>query len=512
MIAIKGCSQDRRHDFKSVSFCSCSDRSGGRVARLSSLAALVFAVMSLESVYAFQAETLRIPQGITHEDRPHDFAFVPPPLSEGYPKMVEEPVDPLRMDPGPGNDNRPHDVAFVSPLLDEGYPRVVEEHETGAILEKPLLLYLPGFDGTWVAPFLQFPELSTVFDVRCMTVGMSDRSTFEELKDNVIDFIYTETQLRNDTTAEKNATIDTKLEDTRPTGRGGIFLRNLVSFVNVARKQADSSRPVYLMGESFGGILALEVAMTLLEERKLEILKGLVVINAATCFDRSRLASEGPKLTCLPPLLYPFGLLRLLPMFTDEYALPQLILMLQSKALPSVIDSPEREAYMGRVAFSLPQKLQFMPQDTLEWRLTEWLEMGSAQVESRLDDYSSLKNFRILIVAGEKDRTLPSIAEAERLSNILPNSQVHVVEGAGHASTCGSRVDLAALMRGRFGLQMRGKRGKPVGRTSMKPAAAQGTGAYFGMESRYNGKEEGLSPMLYWSKTLYRKPPRKRVE
>jgi pimeloyl-ACP methyl ester carboxylesterase len=498
-----------RHGFKSVCLCSFSNRSDGRIPRRSSFAAFVTAVMILESVYAFQADTLRIPQGIIHGDRSHDFAFVAPPLEEGYPRVVEErATDPLRMDPGPANGNRPHDVAFVSPLLDEGYPRVVEEHETGSIWEKPLLLYLPGFDGTWVAPFLQFPELSTVFDVRCMTVGMSDQSTFEELKDRVIDFIYTEIQLRNDTTAAKNATMDTKTEEA-PTGRERTFLKKIISFVNVARKLADSSRPIYLMGESFGGLLALEVTMTLLLERKLENLKGLVVINAATCFDRSRLASEGPKLTYLPPLLYPFGLLRLLPMFTDEYAFPQLILMLQSKALPSVIDSPEREAYMGRVAFSLPQKLKFMPQDTLKWRLTEWLAMGSARVESRLDDFSSLKNFRTLIVAGEKDLTLPSIAEAERLSNILPNSQVHVVEGAGHASTCGSRVDLAALMRGRFGLQIRGKRGKSVGRTRMKPAAAQGTGAYFGMESRYNGKEEGLSPLMYWSRMLYRKPPLK---
>lgn len=454
-----------------MSFCSCSDRV---VRARPTLAALVMiGLVSLKSVQAFQTTPLQIDQGLVLDDRPRD-------------------------------------VNFVAPLLDEGYPRVVGEHENGTIREKSLLLYLPGFDGTWVAPFLQFPELSTLFDVRCMTVGMDDRSTFEELKNYVIDFIYTETRVQN-RTVERNATIDTEMEvkDTRQTARIITFLNNIFSFAAVVRKQkqATGSRPVYLMGESFGGVLALEVALTLLEERKLENLKGLVVINAATCYDRSKLVSEGSKLTRLPPLLYPFGLLRLLPMFTDEYAMPQLILMLRSKALPSVIDSPEREAYMGRVAFSLPQKLKYMPQETLEWRLTQWLEVGSAHVESRLGRFSALKNFRTLIIAGEKDRTLPSIAEAERLSNILPNSHVHVVEGAGHASTCGSRVDLAALMRGRFDeLKMKGKRGKLVGRTSMKPAAAQGMGVYFGMESRYNGKEEGLSPLLYWSKKLYRKP------
>jgi hypothetical protein len=42
----------------------------------------------------------------------------------------------------------------------------------------------------------------------------------------------------------------------------------------------------------------------------------------------------------------------------------------------------------------------------------------------------------------------------------------------------------------------------------MKPQAAKNTGDYFGMEPRYNGKEEGLSPMLYWSKRLWTKPPK----
>ena len=92
------------------------------------------------------------------------------------------------------DDDKPRirNAKFVSPLLDEGYPRVVQEFQNGTIANKPLLLYLPGFDGTWIAPFLQFPELSTIFDVRCLTMGMDDRSTFQELKQDVIDFIYTE--------------------------------------------------------------------------------------------------------------------------------------------------------------------------------------------------------------------------------------------------------------------------------------------------------------------------------
>jgi hypothetical protein len=37
----------------------------------------------------------------------------------------------------------------------------------------------------------------------------------------------------------------------------------------------------------------------------------------------------------------------------------------------------------------------------------------------------------------------------------------------------------------------------------MKPTTAQGKGAYFGMESRYNGKEEEAIKMLHWLGCLH---------
>ena len=122
-------------------------------------------------------------------------------------------------------------------------------------------------------------------------------------------------------------------------------------------------------------------------------------------------------------------------------------------------------------------------------------------METRLESFRSNnnKNFRALIVAGELDLCLPSIGEAERLSSLFSNSHVHVVEGAGHASTCGSRVDLAALMRKRFPELKEGRK-------AMKPLAASGKGVDLGMEPRYDGRDDiGLSPFKYWSGANYRK-------
>ena len=399
------------------------------------------------------------------------------------------------------SDNIPRfrDIRFESPLLEEGYRPAVETLENKTLYEKPLLVYLPGFDGTWMAPFLQMPELSTTFDVQCLTMSMQDRSTYLDLKENVIAFINQQTLDKNSKLEEETNNITDK---TLPTPEQGTNVFTFFWTKTAPQRPSQSKhakRPVYLVGESFGGILASDVALTLLKDKAINLM-GLVVINAATCYDRSKLASMGPSVAELPKWLYPIGLTRLLPLFNDDVSFSQLLLIISSKALPSVIDSEAREAFMGRVAFSLPQKLKYMPQKTLQWRLREWLETGCAEMAIKLGQFSDFPSFRTLIIAGENDFCLPSIDEAERLSSLLPNNHIHVVEGAGHATTCGSRVDLAALMRKQFpDLSL-------VGRTAMKPGAAAGEGVMLGLEPRYNGIEKGLSPLKYWSKKLYQKP------
>jgi pimeloyl-ACP methyl ester carboxylesterase len=405
--------------------------------------------------------------------------------------------------------------------LEYGYLPAIEEYENQTLRNKPLLLYLPGFDGTFLSPFLQFPELHTIFDVRCMTVAVDDRSTLGELQADVLQY------LENECTNERALSSSTTRES--------IILQNstMTAIPNITASNTSESngqnqqrrRPVFLAGESFGGILASMVSIKLQEEASSTYcLKGLVLINAATCYDRSKLAIEGPKVAQLHDLAYPFGLIsRLLPLFIDKYSMAQLLLILQAKALPSVIDNSCREAYMGRVAFSLPFVLKFMPKETLQWRLTSWLDTGCESLATVDKPLEKLQNLRTLIIAGENDATLPSIAEAERLAGILKNSVIHVVKGAGHASTCGSRVDLAALFRLRFE-ELRPKKYKEknnpflfwqqprnqtelelLGRTSMKQEAAMGEGEYFGMQPRYDSAKIGLNPLRYWSAEYYRK-------
>ena len=380
-------------------------------------------------------------------------------------------------------------VSFVSPLVESGYPPAVLEAEQcrdlGISNPKPLLLYLPGFDGTLVAPFLQFPELGTIFEVRGMQVPMDDRSTFQQLRDSVIEHLASE----------------------------------------------GPDRSIYLMGESFGGLLTLEVALEMQSSAgasgssRASNLCGIVLVNPATSYLRSNLAELGPKVAALPDWQYPVGVVSLLPLFVDDYGLSQLLLILSSEALPSVIDTPAREAYMGRTAFSLPNKLKFMPKDTLRWRLEQWLTVGNTRINGRENEMKGLlSTLPVLVLAGEDDRTLPAVDEAKRLQRILPDCSVHTVDGAGHAGTCGSRVDIAALMRSRFPLLRReiddatGEvisssfpdgfeiAEKDSGRTSMKEEAASGEGKYFGLTARYDGSVGlGLSPLKYWNQELFRR-------
>ncbi len=49
----------------------------------------------------------------------------------------------------------------------------------------PLLVYLPGIDGTGLAAYRQFQPLSTAFDLRCVFMPPGDRTSFEGLVDSL---------------------------------------------------------------------------------------------------------------------------------------------------------------------------------------------------------------------------------------------------------------------------------------------------------------------------------------
>ena len=104
----------------------------------------------------------------------------------------------------------------------------------------PLMVYLPGIDGTGLAAARQFPSLLQRFDLVTLVTPPTDRSNFSTLVDIVVGFLRDEVPRHSPT------------------------------------------RPVYLLGESFGGVLALAVAAA-----APELVDRLVLVNPATSFETS---------------------------------------------------------------------------------------------------------------------------------------------------------------------------------------------------------------------------------
>jgi pimeloyl-ACP methyl ester carboxylesterase len=52
-----------------------------------------------------------------------------------------------------------------------------------------------------------------------------------------------------------------------------------------------------------------------------------------------------------------------------------------------------------------------------------------------------------LIVASGRDKVLPSLDEAERLSYLLPHAQIHILPDSGHACLLEADVNLYEILR-----------------------------------------------------------------
>eukprot|EP00798_Chlamydomonas_sp_ICE-L_P000391 gene391-1787_t len=113
--------------------------------------------------------------------------------------------------------------------------------------ELPFLIYLPGIDGTGLAAYRQFPELCKNFDLHALFIPPEDRSGFESL-----------------------AMLQAEISQFAP------------------------ERPVYLLGESFGGLMCLALAQQMPEVDR------IILVNPATNYSSSAWPDLGPLLTSLP--------------------------------------------------------------------------------------------------------------------------------------------------------------------------------------------------------------------
>ncbi len=237
--------------------------------------------------------------------------------------------------------------------------------------EYPLFVYLPGMDGTGQLLRSQTAGLEVGFDVRCLALPRKDLNTWDVLTQNVLNLIHAE--------LEKN-----------------------------------SQRAVYLCGESFGGCLAMKVAI-----QAPQLFKRIILINPASAFHLRPWLNWASQLTSfVPEPLYDIGALGLLPFLAS---------------LPRISRSDRHEVL---------KTMRSVPAETVLWRLALLREFNVDEEQLRRLTQP------VLLIAGASDRLLPSVTEVRRIANILPNSQVMVLPESGHACLLEKNINLYEILKG----------------------------------------------------------------
>lgn len=234
----------------------------------------------------------------------------------------------------------------------------------------PLFVFLPGMDGTGRLLRTQTVGLEAAFDVRCLMIPPDDLTNWEGLSEQLIKLIQGE--------LEKN-----------------------------------SQRSVYLCGESFGGCLAMKVAVS-----APQLFDRIILVNPASSMHRRSFLLWGSQLTQLiPPCIYPFGALGLLPFIGSL-----------GRISPS-----DRQDFL--------KTMRSVPPETVLWRLSLIREFDVYDTQLRQLTQP------VLVIASAMDRLLPSVIEAQRLVKILPNGKMVVLPSSGHACLLEADINLYKIMQ-----------------------------------------------------------------
>jgi pimeloyl-ACP methyl ester carboxylesterase/SAM-dependent methyltransferase len=287
---------------------------------------------------------------------------------------------------------------------------LLDEDDEMLAQNKPLAVYLPGLDGFGIsAAQYQFDDLAKTFEFWRLTIAPEDRSALEKVVTLVADFVLDMSQ------------------------RG--------------------QRPVTLIGESCGGLIAAAVALQIRQRERssikqknnsqLSALKGLVLVNPATSFDRTNWEVFVPILTSLvyfdrsdpqdPDRLTLYGVLGSLILSSLVPDNNQKLRIFDAISNLPALDIPPRnteqvEAILDATRRGFQETEFRLPAELLQHRVEEWLTVGAPVVSKRLSEI----DVPTLVVAGRKDALMPSEDEAKRLVDTIPYAKSLLVPDRGH--------------------------------------------------------------------------------
>uniref|UniRef100_J3KZU9 Serine aminopeptidase S33 domain-containing protein n=2 Tax=Oryza brachyantha TaxID=4533 RepID=J3KZU9_ORYBR len=252
---------------------------------------------------------------------------------------------------------------------------------------------------------LHHKSLGRVFEVRCLHIPVNDRTPFEGLLQ---------------------------------------IVENSIKYEHVM----SPNRPIYLVGDSFGGCLALSVAA-----RNPQLDLVLILINPATSFAKTPLQPILPVLEAMPTELH----------VTVPYLLSFVMGDPVKMAMVNIENNLPPPETLQKLSDSLTSMLPLLseladiiPRDTLFWKL-KLLKSGAAYTNSRLHAVQA----EVLLLASGNDNLLPSGEEADRLFKSLKNCRVRYFKDNGHTLLLEDGVNLLSVIKG-VNMYRRGRQHDPV--------------------------------------------------
>ncbi|KAM0995035.1 hypothetical protein COP2_010730 [Malus domestica] len=278
---------------------------------------------------------------------------------------------------------------------DGGPPRWFSPIACGRPLkDSPILLFLPGLDGTGWGLILHHKALGKAFEVRCLHIPVNDRTPFEGLVKFVIETI--------------------RLEHA-----------------------SCPNKPIYLVGDSFGGCLSLAVAA---HNPTIDLV--LILVNPATSVERSQLQPLFPILEAMPDELH-FAVPYLLGFVMGD---PTKMAMVNiENRLPPSLRLTQLSRNLTDLLPYLSSLADIIPRDTLLWKLN-LLKSAAAYANSRLHAVKA----EVLVLASGKDYMVPSRDEAERLARSLQNCTVRHFSDNGHTLLLEDGVNFMSVIKGTY--------------------------------------------------------------
>ncbi|KAL6136034.1 hypothetical protein ACLB2K_061336 [Fragaria x ananassa] len=257
--------------------------------------------------------------------------------------------------------------------------------------DSPLLLFLPGIDGTGVGLVRHHKELGKHFQVSCLHIPPKDRTPFTDLV-------------------------------------------KLVERTIRSEHHASPDRPIYLVGESIGACLALSVAAL-----NPDIDLVLILANPATSFSRSPLQAVLPLLQFMPDTPY-LSLPHVLSTITGAM-MASLEKGVGGLPLPQTIEKLSRDIVAPSIS-NLSVLADILPRETLLWKL-QMMSAASLYTNSRLH---AVKAHTVMLSSG-RDPWLPSQGEGQRLKGLLATCQFRTFEECGHFLFLEDAFDLLTVIK-----------------------------------------------------------------